>query len=72
RQKQTACLQKQALAMAWQGRGCPGGIIFHSDQGTQYCSLPYRILAAQYGMMLSMSRSGNCWDNALQNDCSAV
>ncbi|HBK9694332.1 TPA: DDE-type integrase/transposase/recombinase, partial [Escherichia coli] len=47
-------------------------LIFHSDQGTQYCSLPYRILAAQYGMMLSMSRSGNCWDNALQNDCSAV
>ncbi len=58
-------LAKTALAMAWQGRGCPEGVMFHSDQGTQYGSLPYRTLAAQYGMMLSMSRSGNCWDNAV-------
>lgn len=58
-------LAKNALAMAWQGRGCPEGVMFHSDQGTQYASLSYRTLAAKYGMMLSMSRSGNCWDNAV-------
>jgi putative transposase len=46
-------------------RHCPGpGLIFHSDQGSQYASEPFRAVIAQYGFIQSMSRKGNCWDNA--------
>lgn len=40
------------------------GLILHSDQGSQYCSNEYRKISNSYGMQLSMSRKGNCWDNA--------
>ena len=40
------------------------GLIFHSDRGSQYCSDEFRSLLAFYGMKSSMSRKGNCWDNA--------
>jgi len=36
----------------------------HSDRGSQYCSSAYRALQVSYGMKTSMSRKGNCWDNA--------
>lgn len=41
----------------------PGGIL-HSDRGSQYCSLEYQQKLKEYGYTSSMSRKGNCWDNA--------
>jgi transposase InsO family protein len=40
------------------------GLILHSDRGSQYCSHKYRQQVAQFGLQVSMSRKGNCWDNA--------
>lgn len=40
------------------------GLIHHTDRGAQYCSHEYRALVAQFGMQASMSRRGNCYDNA--------
>jgi putative transposase len=40
------------------------GLLLHSDQGFQYRSDPYRVLVGAYGIIPSMSRKGNCWDNA--------
>lgn len=40
------------------------GCILHSDRGSQYCSLDYQALAKEHGFVSSMSRKGNCWDNA--------
>ncbi len=42
----------------------PKGLINHSDRGSQYCSLDYQKLIKQFGMKASMSRKGNCYDNA--------
>ena len=43
----------------------PGrGLIFHSDRGSQYCSNRFRNALKRFGMIQSMSRKGNCWDNA--------
>lgn len=42
----------------------PRGIILHSDRGVQYACKRYRNLAKSYGFRQSMSRKGNCWDNA--------
>lgn len=57
-------LTGQALAMAYQSRGCPKGVMFHSDQGSHYTSLAFRQRLWQYQITQSMSRRGNCWDNA--------
>lgn len=40
------------------------GCILHSDRGSQYCSQDYQSLAKEHGFISSMSRKGNCWDNA--------
>lgn len=40
------------------------GCILHSDRGSQYCSLLYQKKIQEYNMVCSMSRKGNCWDNA--------
>lgn len=40
------------------------GLIYHSDCGTQYCSKAYHSLLEEYGIISSMSRKGNCYDNA--------
>lgn len=40
------------------------GLIFHSDRGSQYCSRVFQQTLGEYGMQSSMSRKGNCWDNA--------
>lgn len=55
-----------ALQMAWFKRspGKNGGLIFHSDRGSQYASEDYRELLKEFGISGSMSRRGNCWDNA--------
>lgn len=53
-----------ALDHAWQQRGRPERIMFHSDQGSQYASRKFRQRIWRYRMKQSMSRGGNCWDNA--------
>ncbi len=60
-----ASLVCDALKMAiWQRK--PGsGLIHHSDRGSQYCSLVFRALLKCYKIRGSMSRKGNCWDNAV-------
>jgi len=50
--------------MAWFRRRPEPGLIFHSDRGSQYCSHVFQGALAEYGMPNSMSRKGNCWDNA--------
>jgi transposase InsO family protein len=56
---------KSALMMAL-GRRKPGnGLIHHSDRGIQYACDEYRRLLQSHGMISSMSRSGNCLDNAV-------
>ena len=55
-----------ALRMAWFRRhpGRQSGLIFHSDRGSQYASHDFRELLDEYEITSSMSRRGNCWDNA--------
>lgn len=54
-----------ALAMAREAR-CPGtGALHHSDRGRQYASTAYRAALAAAGLTASMSRRGDCWDNAV-------
>ncbi len=62
--KPDAKLAINALEMAYQQRGCPSGVLFHSDQGSQYGSRAFRQRLWRYRMTQSMSRHGNCWDNA--------
>ncbi len=62
--KPDAELAIKALEMAYQQRGCPSGVLFHSDQGCQYGSRAFRQRVWRYRMTQSMSRRGNCWDNA--------
>ena len=57
-------LVKKALTLAYESRGRPKGVLFHSDQGCQYTSLGFRQLLWKYQMKQSLSRRGNCWDNA--------
>ncbi len=57
-------LTRKALTMAYESRGNPDGVLFHSDQGCQYTSLSFQQLVWRYRMVQSMSRRGNCWDNS--------
>jgi transposase InsO family protein len=54
-----------ALRMARDARHPAPGLIFHSDRGSQYAAGVYRAALAAYGMQASMSRKGNCYDNAV-------
>ena len=60
----TAQLVTDALIMAIWRRGKPDALLHHSDQGSQYTSEQFQRLMADNGVTCSMSRSGNCWDNA--------
>lgn len=53
-----------ALRMVWFRRKPAAGLIHHSDRGSQYASHDYQAVLKEYGMTASMSRKGNCWDNA--------
>ena len=53
-----------ALEMATRKRGLGSEVIFHSDRGSQYASEAYRRLLASKNIRPSMSRRGNCYDNA--------
>ncbi len=57
-------LVMDALAMAYLRRKPTPGLLHHSDRGSQYACHEYRKRLKQYGMVVSMSRKGNCWDNA--------
>jgi putative transposase len=54
-----------ALRMALARRGAPAGGVHHSDRGRQYASAEYRALLRAAGLTASMSRTGDCWDNAV-------
>ena len=59
-----SALTSQALMMAWYARGCPKQVLFHSDQGCHYTSKAFRQALSRCQAQQSMSRRGNCWDNA--------
>jgi transposase InsO family protein len=58
-------LVHQALSMALCQRQPAAGLIMHTDRGSQYGADRYRQLLARHGIPPSMSRKGNCWDNAV-------
>ena len=60
----TAQLVTDALVMAIWRRGKPDALVHHSDRGSQYSSEQFQRLMADHGVVCSMSRSGNVWDNA--------
>ena len=65
RERMTAELVCEALDAAVQQRRPLPGLIFHSDRGCQYASRAFRRRLWRYRMRQSMSRKGNCWDNAV-------
>ena len=58
-------LPLEALAMALRDRRPPPGLVHHSDRGSQYASHDYQAALKQGAMLCSMSRKGDCWDNAM-------
>lgn len=60
----TVDLAEQALTMALANRTPTAGLLHHSDRGSQYAATSYQQLLATRGITASMSRNGNCWDNA--------
>jgi len=64
-ERMTRELAMDALKMAIWRRKPGRGLLHHSDRGVQYASHDYQALLAQYGFIGSMSRKGNCWDNAV-------
>jgi putative transposase len=60
----TGDLVNRSLFRALSTRRPGRGLIHHSDRGSQYCSYEYREILARYGLLSSMSATGNCFDNA--------
>ena len=60
----TRNLVSQSLIRAVAAKRPPEGLVHHSDRGSQYCSHEFRNILEQYGITASMSRKGNCYDNA--------
>lgn len=58
-------LVQQAFLNAWAASAQKPGIVFHSDRGAQYSSAGFRRTLDAHGVVQSMSRKGNCWDNAV-------
>lgn len=65
KQRLTAPLALEALQMALSCRRPPRDLVHHSDRGSQYASGEYRRLLQRHGIHASMSRAGDCWDNAI-------
>ncbi|QBB79998.1 IS3 family transposase [Shigella flexneri] len=63
-ERMTKELTGKALFMALRSQRPPAGLIHHSDRGSQYCAYDYRVIQEQFGLKTSMSRKGNCYDNA--------
>ena len=57
-------LTEQALRMALTSRQPHAGLLHHSDRGSQYAAGPYQQMLTTHNITASMSRKGNCWDNA--------
>jgi transposase InsO family protein len=64
RKRMTSELVCSAFRMALLQRQPPAGLLHHSDRGSQYAAQPYQDLLKQHHCQISMSRKGNCWDNA--------
>jgi len=62
--RMTADIVTDALTMAWFRRRPAPGLLHHSDRGSQYASHTFQDKLKAFGMTCSMSRKGNCWDNA--------
>jgi putative transposase len=60
----TVDLAERALTMALANRTPTVGLLHHSDRGSQYAATSYQRLLGEHGITASMSRTGNCWDNA--------
>jgi putative transposase len=60
----TVELAEPALTMALANRNPLAGLLHHSDRGSQYAATSYQLLLTTHGLTTSMSRRGNCWDNA--------
>ena len=58
-------LVNDALKMAIKHRNPPKGLLWHTDRGSQYASYSHKDLLLKHGIVQSMSRKGNCWDNAV-------
>jgi transposase InsO family protein len=58
-------LVRQAFLNAWSASPVGAGVLFHSDRGSQYASGDFGKTLAAHGFVPSMSRKGNCWDNAV-------
>jgi putative transposase len=63
-ERMTRTLTMDALYMAIRQRKPAAGLVHHSDRGSQYASDDYQDLLRQHGMICSMSKKGDCWDNA--------
>ena len=63
-ERMTARLVGDALQIALWRRKRPRGVIVHSDRGSQYCSGDYQRLLRDNGLVCSMSKKGDCYDNA--------
>ncbi|OQK15579.1 transposase [Methyloprofundus sedimenti] len=62
-------LTTRALKLAYAARGEPKNLMFHSDQGCHYTSKVFQQQLSEYEIKQSMSRRGNCWDNAPMERC---
>ena len=62
--RMTADIVTDALTMAWFRKRPAPGLLHHSDRGSQYASHAFQNKLKEFGMTCSMSRKGNCWDNA--------
>jgi transposase InsO family protein len=60
----TSKLVKDALKLVVAQRQPDPGLVHHSDRGSQYASADYQVLLTAWGVEASMSRKGNCYDNA--------
>ncbi len=65
-------LVDEALRMALGRREVEPGLVFHSDRGSQYTSEKFRSTCHEFGVLQSMSRKGNCWDNAVSESFFSV
>lgn len=63
-ERMTKNLVSESLCRAVEAKHPPKGLTHHSDRGSQYCSVEYRQLLDHWGMQISMSGKGNCFDNA--------
>src|SRR5659263_417806 len=63
-ERMTRNLISESLLQALSTKRPAGGLLHHSDRGSQYCSYEYREILTGYGLEVSMSGAGNCYDNA--------